>query len=402
MIAPARRTAYEVVRRVFEDDAYADRAFAAAAAGLDARDRALAQRIAYGTVQRVRTLDHAIETLGRRPVRKLDPPVRAALRLGAYQLAYLEGVPARAAANESVELVRAAGLERAVAFTNAVMRRLAEGIRPLLDSLPDGPLKHSYPDWVAEVWERDLGRDEALALMRAQNEPPETVVRVLRGEVEGEPTDIPGAVRVARVDERALAEGRIWPQSRASQLAGLAVGSREGERVLDLCAAPGGKATMLRGEVVAVEIHDGRARELEQNVRRLGASNVRVVHADALDMPPELTGFDRALVDAPCSGLGVLAQRPDLRWRAKPLPELQLALLRAAAERVRPGGTILYAVCTMNADENEAVVDASGLAVDASLADEWARYRHPRRPEFLLTLPHRHGTSGFFVARLRV
>jgi 16S rRNA (cytosine967-C5)-methyltransferase len=402
VIAPARRTAYEVVRRVFEDDAYADRAFAAAAAGLDARDRALAQRIAYGTVQRVRTLDHAIETLGRRPVRKLDPPVRAALRLGAYQLAYLEGVPARAAANESVELVRAAGLERAVAFTNAVMRRLAEGIRPLLDSLPDGPLKHSYPDWVAEVWERDLGRDEALALMRAQNEPPETVVRVLRGEVEGEPTDIPGAVRVARVDERALAEGRIWPQSRASQLAGLAVGSREGERVLDLCAAPGGKATMLRGEVVAVEIHDGRARELEQNVRRLGASNVRVVHADALDMPPELTGFDRALVDAPCSGLGVLAQRPDLRWRAKPLPELQLALLRAAAERVRPGGTILYAVCTMNADENEAVVDASGLAVDASLADEWARYRHPRRPEFLLTLPHRHGTSGFFVARLRV
>jgi len=404
VIAPARRAAYEVVRRVFEDEAYADRAFTAAAAGLDARDRALAQRIAYGTVQRVRALDHAIETLGRRPVRKLDPPVRAALRLGAYQLAYLDGIPARAAANESVELVRAAGLERAVAFTNAVMRRLAEGIRPLLDSLPEGPLKHSYPDWVAEVWERDLGRDEALALMRAQNEPPETVVRVVRGEDEGEgePTDIPGAVHVARVDERALAEGRIWPQSRASQLAGLAVGSREGERVLDLCAAPGGKATMLRGEVVAVELHEGRARELEENLRRLGAANVRVVHADALSLPPELTGFDRALVDAPCSGLGVLAQRPDLRWRAKPLPELQLALLRAAAERVRPGGTILYAVCTINADENEGLVDASGLEVDASLADEWPAYRHPRRPEFLLTLPHRHGTSGFFVARLRV
>jgi len=402
VIAPARRAAYEVVRRVFEDEAYADRAFAAAAAGLDARDRALAQRIAYGTVQRVRTLDHAIEALGRRPVRKLDPPVRAALRIGAYQLAYLEGVPARAAANESVELVRAARLERAVAFTNAVMRRLAEGIRPLLGSLPEGPLKHSYPDWVAEVWERDLGRDEALALMRAQNEPAETVVRVVRGEVEGEPTDVPGAVRVARVDERALAEGRIWPQSRASQLAGLAVGSREGERVLDLCAAPGGKATMLRGEVVAVELHDGRARELEENVRRLGATNVRVVHADALALPPELTGFDRALVDAPCSGLGVLAQRPDLRWRAKPLPELQLALLRAAAERVRPGGTIVYAVCTINADENEAVVDASGLEVDASLTGEWRRYRHRRRPGFFLTLPHRDRTSGFFVARLRV
>jgi 16S rRNA (cytosine967-C5)-methyltransferase len=193
----------------------------------------------------------------------------------------------------------------------------------------------------------------------------------------------------------------VWPQSRASQVAGLAVGSREGKRVLDLCAAPGGKATMLRGEVVAVEIHEGRARELEENVRRLGARNVQVVHADALDLPPELTGFDRALVDAPCSGLGVLAQRPDLRWRAKPLPELQLALLRAAAERVRPGGTIVYAVCTIDADENEAVVDASGLEVDASLADEWPAFRHPRRPELLLTLPHRHGTSGFFIARLR-
>jgi 16S rRNA (cytosine967-C5)-methyltransferase len=310
-------------------------------------------------------------------------------------------VPAHAAANESVELVRAAGLERAVAFTNAVMRRLAEGIRPLLDALPEGPLKHSYPDWVAQVWEHDLGREEALALMRAQNEPPETVVRVVRGEVEGEPTDVPGALRVARVDEATLAEGRIWPQSRASQVAGLAVGSREGELVLDLCAAPGGKATMLRGEVVAVEIHEGRARELEENVRRLGASDVRVVHGDALDLPPELTGFDRALVDAPCSGLGVLAQRPDLRWRARPLPELQLALLHAAAERVRPGGTILYAVCTINADENEAVVDASGLQVDASLVEEWPAFRHPRRPEFLLTLPHRHGTSGFFIARLR-
>jgi 16S rRNA (cytosine967-C5)-methyltransferase len=237
--------------------------------------------------------------------------------------------------------------------------------------------------------------------MRAQNEPPETVVRVVRGEMDGEPTDVPGAVRVPRVDEIALAEGRIWPQSRGSQLAGLAVGARDGDRVLDLCGAPGGKATMLRGEVVAVELHEGRARELEENVRRLGATNVRVVHADALDLPPKLTGFDRALVDAPCSGLGVLAQRPDLRWRAKPLPELQLVLLRAAAERVRPSGTIVYAVCTINADENEAVVDASGLEVDASLVDEWPAFRHPRRPEFLLTLPHRHGTSGFFVARLR-
>jgi len=400
-VAPARRAAYEVVLRVFEDDAYADRAFATVAERLDARDRALAQQMAYGTVQRVRTLDHAIETLGRRPVRKLDPPVRAALRLGAYQAAYLDGVPAHAAVNESVELVRAARLERAVPFTNAVMRRLTEGLPALLASLPEGPLKHSYPDWIFETWCRDWGEDEALALMRAQNEAPETVVRLVRGEIEGEPTDVPGAWRVARVDEQALAEGRIWPQSRSSQLAGLAVGSRPGERVLDLCAAPGGKASMLAGEVTAVELHEGRARELAENVRRLGAANVRVVNADGLALPGDLDGFDRALVDAPCSGLGVLAARPDLRWRAQPLPELQLALLRAAVARVKPGGSVTFSVCTLNADENEAVVDASGFAAD-DLGVEWPRFRHPKRPEFLLTTPHRHGTSAFFIARLRV
>jgi 16S rRNA (cytosine967-C5)-methyltransferase len=399
-VAPARRAAYEVVRRVFEEDSYADRVLPGAAEGLDRRDRALAQQIAYGTIQRVRALDHGIETLGRRPVRKLDPPVRTALRIGAYQRGYLEVAP-HAAVNESVELVRAARLERAVPFTNAVMRRLSVGLRELLDGLPEGPLKQSYPDWIYETWVRDWGEEEAIELMRAQNDAPETVVRLVRGEIRGEPTDVPGAYRVERVDDLALAEGRIWPQSRGSQLAGLAVGSRDEERVLDMCAAPGGKATMLAGEVVAVELHPGRAAELEENARRLGATHVRVVNADGLALPPQLTGFDRALVDAPCSGLGVLAGRPDLRWRAQPLPELQLALLRSAAERVKAGGRIVYSVCTLNADENEAVVDAGGLEPD-DLGGEWPGFRHPKRPEFLLTTPHRHGTSGFFVARLRV
>jgi len=399
MVSPARAAAYEIVLRVFEQDAYADRVLPSAVEGLDQRDRAFAQRLAYGTIQRVRTLDHAIEQLGRRPVRKLDPPVRAALRLGAYELGFMQ-TPRHAAVNEAVELVRGARLERAVAFTNAVLRRVADGIGPLLESLPEGALKLSYPDWVDQIWTRDFGREEALSLMRAQNEAPETAVRLVRGEVDGEPTEIPGAYRVERVDEAALAEGRIWPQSRGSQLAGLVVAAREGERTLDLCAAPGGKATMLAGEVTAVEKHPGRARELEENAARLGATNVSVVCADALELPPGLRDYDRALVDAPCSGLGVLASRPDLRWRAEPLPELQVALLRAAADRLRPGGTIVYSVCTMNADENEAVVGASGLTPEP-LGEEWPQFAHPKRPEFLLTRPDVHGTSGFFIARLR-
>ena len=250
-VAPARRAAYEVVLRVFEEDAYADRVFRTVAAKLDERDRALAQQLAYGTVQRVRTLDHAIETLARRKVHRLDAPVRAALRLGGYQLAFMGGIARYAAVNESVELVRGARLERAVPFTNAVLRRLTVGIRELIESLPEGALKLSYPDWVEEAWTRDLGREVALALMRAQNEPPELVVRRNRrkaGEIEGDPDpELPDAVHVRRLDEAAVEAGVVWPQSRGSQLAGLCVGSREGERVLDLCAAPGGKATQLAG-----------------------------------------------------------------------------------------------------------------------------------------------------------
>ena len=410
MSSPARRVAQRVLLRVFEDGAYADLTFTAAAAGLDDRERAFAQQLAYGTIQRVRTLDHAIEALAGRTLDGVDPPVRAALRLGAYQLGYLDGVPARAAVNESVELVREARLEKAVGFANAVLRRVAEGGRPLVEGLPErtaveAALKHSYPDWVAELWWREHGKEEALALMRALNEPPETVVRLNRrkpesARLEGTPDpDLPDALRVERVDEAAIERGLVWPQSRGSQLAGLAVGAHEGERTLDLCAAPGGKATQLAGEVVAVEKHPGRARQLEANCARLAATNVTVVCADALDLPGELTGFDHVLVDAPCSGLGVLNSRADLRWRARPLPELQADLLRVASDRVRPGGTVLYSVCTINSGENESILDASELTADY-LGDEWPRYRHPRRPEFLLTLPHRDRTSGFFVARL--
>jgi 16S rRNA (cytosine967-C5)-methyltransferase len=386
LIAPARRAAFDVVRRVFEDDAYADRALATAVEGLDDRDRALAQRLAYGTVQRARTIDFGIEQLGKRPVRKLDPPVIAALRLGAYQLAWTDQA-VHAVTDDAVELVRAARRERAVPFTNAVMRRLAMGLNGLVASLPEGALKHSYPDWIAELWERDFGRDDALALMRAQNERPALEVR--SAEPVGTPTDVPGAYTVEHVDP-----SRMRPMSRASQLAAIVVGAQAGERILDGCAAPGGKSEMLAGEVTAVEINPGRARAMAEEM----PANVRVVQADLRELDER--DFDRALVDAPCSGLGVLARRPDLRWRARPLPELQLELLRAAAERVKPGGTIVYAVCTLNADENEAVVDASGLQAEP-LGLEWPQYVHSRRPEFLLTRPDRDNTSGFFIARLR-
>ena len=404
--SPARRVAQRVLLRVFEEDAYADRAFAGEARDLDPRDRAFAQRLAYGAIQRVRTLDHAIEVLGGRPVASLDPPVRAALRLGAYELGFMDAVPARASVNEGVELVKASRARRAAGLANAVLRRVAEGMRPLLDGLPEttpeeAALKHSYPDWIPQTWWAEWGAEDALALMLAENEPPETAVRVVAT----------GEARVVeRIDPAELERGVVWPQSRGSQLAGAAVGAQPGKRVLDLCAAPGGKTTQLAataGEVVAVESHPGRARELEANVRRLGFENVTVVKADARELPANLAGFDRVLVDAPCSGLGVLANRPDLRWRARPLAELQRRLLAVAAQRVSPGGTVTFSVCTIAKAENEDVVDAvvsdhaNRLALDTSLAETWPEYEHPRRSGVLLTLPHRHRTSGFFIARLQ-
>ena len=365
--------------------------------------------IAYGTVRLRRLLDHAIELAARRRIDGLDAPVRAALRIGAYQLAFVDSAPAHAAVNETVELVREASLERAVPFANAVMRRLSRDLRELIDGLPDGTaeaaaLRHSYPDWVARAWWAELGGDVARALMRAQNRPAETALRVNRRKIDTLPgvtdVDLPDARVVDAIPETWLEQGFAWPQSRGSQLAALAVGARAGDRTLDLCAAPGGKATQLAGEVVAVEVNADRARELEESVARLGATNVTVLHADARRLPDSLRAFDCVLVDAPCSGLGVLASRPDLRWRARPLPGLQLELLRAASARVRAGGTVTYAVCTMTRAETVEIVDEVGMEPD-DLGAFWPRFRHPSRPEFLQTLPSEHGTSGFFVARLR-
>ena len=245
-ISPARAAAFDVVRRVFEDEAYADRALRTAAAGLDDRDRALARQLAYGTVQRARTLDHAIETIGRRPVRRLDAPVRAALRLGAFQLAFLDGVPRYAAVNESVELVRRERLERAVPFTNAVLRRLADEGRAFVEALPDSTWQEAaLRALVSRLGGRDLvARPRGRRRTGADARPERRRRRRSSGSCAARSTACP--TRTSRAPgtsstwtSAAFAEGRIWPQSAGSQLAGLAVGSVAGERVLDLCAAPG-------------------------------------------------------------------------------------------------------------------------------------------------------------------
>ena len=395
--APARRVAYEVVRRTFEQDAYADRAFAAAAAGLGPRDRRQAMRLAFGAVQRARTVDHAIEQLaGRRPQR-LQAELRNALRVSGYEVLFSDAVPARAAVSEGVELVRDVAGGRVAGLANAVLRRLADAGREWVAELPP-PLRLSYPDWVWEAWVELLGAAGAEACGEAQNRPPELAVRVntLRsGPVDlGVPAHgvagLPEALVLDEVTDIAATEafraGAIWPQSRSSMRPARLLGPEPGMRVADLCAAPGGKAGQLaalmedRGELVCVERHPGRARELRRTMERFGATCARVVEADVLEFAEG--GFDRILLDPPCSGLGVLAGRPDARWRrseeaADELAALQRSMLEHARSLLAPGGRLVYSVCTLRREECEAVAPGGSYL-----------------------LPHVEGSDGFYMAAL--
>jgi 16S rRNA (cytosine967-C5)-methyltransferase len=415
----ARACAYRVLRRVESEGAYADRAFRGEAdrGALDPRDRAFAQRLAYGTIQRRRTIDHVVAELA---TREVDPEVLDALRLGVFQLLWMGSVPDRAAVDQTVELVKEQA-PRAGGFANAVMRRAGREARAMVDALPpDSPVALSHPDWLAEMWTAMLGRDEAVALMRANNEPAESAIRANelattrdellpalaeRGADPEATPELPEGIRLRSPFDAhgsdLFEQGLLMPQSRGSMTVARTLDPQPGERVLDMCAAPGAKSTHLaalmrgEGEVLAVEGSAARARELEANARRMRAGIVGVRHADAR-VPIEEAGFDRVLLDAPCSDLGTLQSRPDARWRKGPeqvaeLAGLQRELLTAAAAQLRPGGTLVYSVCTISPAE-------AGEQVD------WLLTEHPdlrADGDPLQLLPHRDGTDGFFIARLR-
>jgi 16S rRNA (cytosine967-C5)-methyltransferase len=389
-VSPARQAAHAVVRRTLAEGAYADRALHGEARGLEPRDRALAKQLAFGTVQRRLTLD---EIIGRHVDRSLEPSVRAALQLGLFQLLFLDGVAAHAAIGEAVELAKPSPGHRLV---NAVLRRVQrEGAELPADDTPAGAaVRHSHPRWLVDLWWEWLGPDETRALLAADNEPAELALRVnplvaadlddIPGHRDGEAIVVDGPFDA--LAHPGYAAGAFTPQSRASQLASRALDPEPGERVLDLCAAPGGKTTHLaalmegRGEVVAVERHPRRAEALRATCARMQALNVTVVTADAAAYDGA-AGFDRVLLDPPCSGLGTLRSHPDLRWRATPesverLAAEQDALLASARRALRPGGTLVYSVCTLSPRE-ERLATASVQR----------------------TFPHRDGTDGFYIAR---
>jgi 16S rRNA (cytosine967-C5)-methyltransferase len=429
MPSSARVCAFAVQRRTFEHGAYTDQAFNALARSLGPRNRALAMHLAYGSVQRRLTLDHLIAQLAERPVTALDAPVRAALRIGVYELLW-GAAPARAVVHDAVELAKSAG--RGAALVNAVLRRAArEGAAMLAALRDDGPataaLKHSLPVWITELWWDALGRERTLALMQRANEPAENCVRAntlvtdatalsaalpVANEVPGEP---PEAVVIREpFDAHGSAlwrAGALMPQSRAAMLVGHAVDPPRGGRVLDLCAAPGGKTTHLaalmsgEGTLVAVERHAGRARSVRAVCERMRVGNVEVRVADA--GVPVGERFDCVLLDPPCSGLGTLQSRPDLRWRAslEGVAVEQARLLSAAATAVAVGGTLVYSTCTISPPENErqieAFLDKHPEFAPIDLQSRFSGWAHPECDEYLLALPSVQGSDGFFIAALQ-
>jgi 16S rRNA (cytosine967-C5)-methyltransferase len=430
----ARALAHEVLVRVETTDAFADVLLAHRLAGarLTPVDRGLATELVYGTLTWQGRLDHHLRGLLRQPLEGLEPPVRAALRLGLFQLLFLDRVPAYAAVDASVGLAgrRASGLVNAVLRRAARMGRDGLGLPEATDPVGRAAVEWSHPGWLVARWMTEFGTSEALRLLEADNRSPRPAIRVnsrhttrdaLRAEIEAagiraEPSRFASGALVIREGAgrlRALPafrRGHFAFQGEASQLVAELVDPTPDAHVLDACAAPGGKTLALAerlgpdGRVVAFDPNGTGLVRLEAEARRLGLRCPYAVRADAR-RPPTTRRFDAVLVDAPCSGLGTLRRHPEVKWRRRPediprLAALQRDVLAGVAPLVRAGGILVYAVCTRTKDETTDVV-------------EWLRAAEPRfvvepvdgpcidTDGFLRTSPHRHELDGFFAARLR-
>jgi len=436
-ISPARAAAFDILLRVEQQAAYASELLHSERLDkLSPADRGLATEIVMGVLRWQSRLDSAIAAGSSRAIAKLDAQVLIALRMATYQLMFLSRIPARAAIHDSVDLVKRAGKTSAAPFTNAVLRKLSDSAK-VAASAPAVGLTvseladaYAHPEWLVGRWAKHLGVEQAAAVCRHDQQVPATSIRIddtgLAAELEAAGITLaPGALLTSArtvtggdvTQTRAYREGRVFIQDEASQLVAALVG--KGSRLLDCCAAPGSKTAAIASrnptsEIVAVEIHPHRAELL---LRRVHATNVRVITADILQLP--LHGeFDRVLADVPCSGTGTLARNPEIKWRLKPqdLSDLhteQVFILRAALLHLAPGGRAVYSTCSLEPEENQAVVDEV-LTGNAKLAlgDCREQLGHLREEgdlatndldslldgKYLRTIPGIHPCDGFFAA----
>jgi 16S rRNA (cytosine967-C5)-methyltransferase len=441
-ISPARKVAYEVLRRVESGRAFAvDLLQGPQVASLREVDRRLATELVMGVLRWRGELDFQIERLSGKPLKYFDPEIAAILRLSIYQIQFLEKVPKSAAVNEAAELTKAVRKRSAVGLVNAVLRKCeaskrrlsAQGIRQP-DPAVMQTLRHSFPAWLLERWQRNFGSEAAQALAWASNLVPPTTLRVCQGKredverlltaegIHAAPGKYAGQALVVRSGNvqasSALSEGRVVIQDEASQLVGTLVAPEAGQRLLDLCAAPGIKTSQLagalgRGTLVACDLS---AQRLATMVRLLPKRvwpdpQMFLIRLDAARELPFARTFHRILLDVPCSGTGTLARNPEIKWRLQPkdltrLAGIQERMLRNALEVLAPGGRLVYATCSLEPEENEEVVEAVLSATPdfrkltsaelsrefpalASLFDAHGYFR---------TRPDLHSMDGFFAA----
>lgn len=405
---------------------------------LNSLDQGLYTELVYGTVRMQRNLDYVLALHSSRKLDAIKPVILNILRSAVYQILFLDRVPPRAAVNEAVKLARIFGHEGIAKFTNGVLRQVVRQrgniVYPSeeIDLIEHIGVKYSFPSWIVEEWLNWLGKDETIALCQAMNEPPRMHVRVntLRTTIEElrayfaekgittrpgkfAPDILDASPAHLVITDDALKEGLYYVQDESSALAAHALRVAPGQLVYDLCSAPGGKTTHVaqlmgnRGQIIAFDINPSRLRLVDENAERLGASIVETQVGDATE-PRELAPAHRVLVDAPCSGLGTMGHRPDIRWRKdrediSELAGLQRQILSVAANYVAPEGLLLYSTCTLTKQENQEVA-------------EWFLQNHPEFTGFCFPswfppseehnwmrtfLRHRHAVDGFFLACFR-
>ena len=446
--SPARRVAFETLWRVERHKAYADRIFdllLKKRSDIKKVDRALAQGIIFGTLRRQGTLDDIIAEVARRPIGKIDLMILIVLRIGAYQLLFLSKIPQSAAVNEAVILAKSLGKSHAAGFVNGVLRQIARNKDRLATSDPKDRSKSglvrrlSHPLWLIHKWTEQFGETEAQELCLADNTIPPLTIRtntlkidmdrlrdhLLEESVQSESavfapeglriTGLPSSIRTLDCFRR----GEFHVQDEASQLMAHWLDVSPDHRVLDACSAPGGKTATLaqlmgnRGEVLAADSNLKRLENVKELCKRMGITNVRCICEDMRNPPRELRdSFDRILLDAPCSGLGVLRRNPETKWRrtfrdVKRMSALQGELLRGVWPLLKPGGILLYSVCTLTLEENGGVLypflesrpDARLLSSHEALPER-ARELIAQNGVFT-SFPHKHGIDGFFGFRLK-
>ena len=427
----ARQTAFEILNKIQRDNSYSNLALdhALDKADTDNKEKKFVSALVYGVTERRITLDYNLSLYLSQPIKKLKPEVLTALRLGAYQILFMDKIPVSAAVNESVKLSKKNGAAFASGLVNAVLRKIiSNGLKT------DGSMSVNYsaPEWLCDMWCKSYGRENAEKLLEASFGAVDTVLRVNTEKIdadnlinllakEGFDCETGGNVENSAVVKsggavhktEAYKNGLFHVQDAASQLCCKALGVQENETVIDICAAPGGKSFTLAenmkntGRIISCDIYEHRLKLISEGAERLGLTNIETVRNDGNVFNPDFPLADKILCDVPCSGLGVIRKKPEIRFKkceeVDKLQDLQYSIMCISSRYLKIGGVMVYSTCSLNPNENEKIVEKfltehdnfEGVRVLSDIS------RYGVDTDYLTLMPHIHGCDGFFISAVR-